>query len=295
MALPALEAVARVASELAVMSQPDKPVGRKKIPTPTPVSQWALDHGIPLYRPHDHEGIATAVSDFAPDLGITVAYGRILRPKVLAIPASGWWNVHFSLLPRWRGAAPVQNALLAGDTDTGVSVFQLDEGMDTGPLISQQPHAISAGITAGELLDQLSHIGADLLTDALTQHQTSPHRPTPQQGEPSHAPKLDRDTGRIRASDTIDMACRRFQATTPEPGCFVSYSGGEHTLRILEAQCLTDAPSTADATIHLLPEGVGLNLSGGVLLLTTVQPAGKKAMPATDWWRGVHHKVSIDG
>ena len=295
MSLPALEAVADVATELAVMSQPDKPVGRKKVLTPTAVSAWATAHGVTLYRPDNHEGIGQAVREFAPDLGITVAYGRILRPDVLAIPAQGWWNVHFSLLPRWQGAAPVQNALLAGDTETGVTVFQLDDGMDTGPVLSQQSHPIAAGITAGALLEELSIVGAELLATTLQHHVNTPLTPTPQQGEATHAPKLDRDTGRIRSTDTIQMATRRFQAATPEPGCFVSWGEGQHSLRVLEASAATDTKSSAEGTISMTPDGVGIGLAGGSLLLHSVQPAGKKPMPAADWWRGVHQEIHLDG
>ena len=295
MALPALEALANVASELAVMSQPDKPVGRKKILTPTPVSSWVLEHGIPLFRPVDHEGITQATREFSPDLGITVAYGRILRPQALAIPSAGWWNVHFSLLPRWRGAAPVQNALLAGDTETGVTVFQLDEGMDTGPVLSQRPHAIAPGITAGQLLDELSVVGAALLTDTIRQHLSGHLTATPQAGEPTHAPKLERDTGRIRATEPIELAGRRFQAATPEPGCFVSYGNGKQTVRILAARPTVDSAVNNPGVIYQSAHGVAIALSGGSMLLDAVQPAGKKAMPAADWWRGVHEEIRIDG
>ena len=295
MALPALEAVARVATELWVMSQPDRPVGRKRVLTPTPVSSWAMEHEVTLYRPDSHDAIAQAVTECAPDCGITVAYGRILRPEVLAIPAHGWLNVHFSLLPRWRGAAPVQHALLAGDTETGVTVFQLDDGMDTGPILSQQTHQIRPEITAGALLEELSVVGAELLTTTLRHHFNTPLTPSPQQGDTTHAPKLDRDTGRIRSTDSIQTATRRFQATTPEPGCFVSWGGGEHSLRVLGASAVTDTTKSAEGTITMTPDGVGIGLPGGTLLLHTVQPAGKKAMPAADWWRGVHEEIRIDG
>ena len=299
MALPALEAVAGVATELAVMSQPDKPVGRKKVLTPTPVSSWALERGVTLFRPADHDGIAEAVAQFAPDLGVTVAFGRILRHPALAGPSMGWWNVHFSRLPRWRGAAPVQNALLAGDTDTGVSLFRLDEGMDTGPLLGQRDHAITPGITAGALLDELSHLGADLLAHTLHQHHTGTLGATEQEGPATHAPKLERETGRITSTDALEQAQRRFQATTPEPGCFVSWGGGENTLRILSVDAtadflVTDPAGHTPGSIQATPRGIGLILSGGALVLENVQPAGKKVMPAVDWWRGVHEEIRID-
>jgi methionyl-tRNA formyltransferase len=294
-ALPALEAVASVATELAVMSQPDKPVGRKKVLTPTAVSSWAQGNDVALFRPHSHETIAQAVKEFAPDLGITVAYGRILRPEVLAIPAHGWWNVHFSLLPRWRGAAPVQHALLAGDLSTGVSVFQLDEGMDTGPILSQREHPITPGTTAGALLEELAHVGAILLAETLRKHHTGELHPTPQRGDETHAPKLERETGRITSRDSIDQARRRYQATTPEPGCFVSWAQGEQTLRVLDARAVDGPTATLLGAISQGPHGVGIALEGGLMRLEIVQPAGKKAMSAADWWRGVHEEIRIDG
>lgn len=295
MALPALDAVWETNRELAVMSQPDKPVGRKKILTPTPVSQWALDRGVLLYRPLDHDGIQRAVSEFSPDLGITVAYGRILRPTVLDVPRHGWWNLHFSLLPRWRGAAPVQHALLAGDTTTGVSVFRLNEGVDTGPLLGQVSHPITPGITAGDLLTELSYLGATLLAQAVEQLATGGVTEAEQSGDVSHAPKLERDTGRICASDPLDVALRRFQATTPEPGCYVTWGRPDKSLRILAANAMYDAASPGDGAIHTVSGGVGIALAGGYLMLESVQPAGKKAMSSTDWWRGVHGDVAIDG
>lgn len=294
-ALPALEAVADVASEFAVMSQPDKPVGRKQILTPTPVSSWAQDHDVALYRPADHEGIAKAASEFGPDLGITVAYGRLLSPQTLAIPAFGWWNVHFSLLPRWRGAAPVQNALLAGDCETGVTVFQLDDGMDTGPILSQRSHAIAPLIDAGQLLEELSYLGAKLLTETLQQHQNGHLTRTPQEGDTTHAPKLERESGRITSTESIEVAHRRLRAATPEPGCFVSWGGGVNTLRVIAAKIAVGSNMETPGTIRETEQGVGIAVTGGVLLLETVQPAGKKVMPAEDWWRGVHQEIRIDG
>jgi len=294
-ALPTLKAVAGMATELAVVSQPDKPVGRKKTLTPTPVSAWALEEGITLHRPADREGIAQVVSEVSPDLGITVAYGRLLQAETLAIPPAGWWNVHFSLLPRWRGAAPVQHALLAGDSETGVTVFQLDEGVDTGPVLNHRSYPIPPGITAGKLLDELSDVGAAILAETLQLHLSGALTRTPQSGTPTQAPKLARESGRVRSTDTIDNALRRFQATTPEPGCFVSFGNGEQTLKILAAQAFTTPHATSYGTIQALDNGVGIGLDGGFLLLETVQPAGKKAMPAADWWRGVHEEIHIDG
>jgi methionyl-tRNA formyltransferase len=294
-ALPSLDKVASWASELAVMSQPDRPVGRKRVLTPTPVSTWASDHGVTLFRPESAKELHDQVAEFSPDLAITVAFGRILTPNVLAVPTHGWWNLHFSLLPRFRGAAPVQHALFEGDTKTGVTVFQIDEGLDTGPILGALAHPITPGITTGELLGELSHLGATLVGTLLEDLAQGSLRPTPQSGVATHAPKPDRDMGHIRAGDSLEKATRRFQATTPEPGCFVSDGAGRDTLRILAATTQPGPISHPPGTVAAIDGGVGLALNGGYLLLHEVHPAGKKPMRAVDWWRGVTDKVTIDG
>lgn len=294
-ALPSLRTVAQVTGEIAVMSQPNRPVGRKRILTPTPVSQWALSHRVTLYRPESHEQVQTQVREFSPDLGITVAFGRILKPDVLALPAHGWWNVHFSLLPRFRGAAPVQNALFEGDTETGVTVFQIEEGLDTGPILGSVSHPIRPGITAGELLKELSEVGATLLGNLLGDLARGSLHPVPQSGDWTHAPKPDREMGHIRAGDSLEVAMRRFQATTPEPGCFVTHSDGGDLLRILSATPQSGPISDQAGTIQGVDGGVSLALDGGYLVVQEVHPAGKKPMKAADWWRGVIGKVCIDG
>ena len=295
-ALPSLELVAGKVGELAVMSQPDRPVGRKKTLTPTPVSQWAIDRGVPLYRPETAQELAEQVRQWAPDLGITAAFGRILTPDVLAIPSEGWWNVHFSVLPRWRGAAPVQQALLAGDTTAGVTIFQLDKGLDTGPILGSSSHPIREGVTYGDLLAELAEEGAALLNQVLARHVAGSLTPVEQVGEPTHAPKPTRETGWIRAGDSLEMATRRFQATTPEPGCYFTVNGGDTVVRVVEAHS-EPAPSVrGSGVVEAEPSGtVSIVLDGGRLVLERVVPAGKKAMSGPEWWRGVHGQVTIDG
>ncbi len=293
-ALPALRAVAKFADELAVLSQPDRPVGRRRQVTPTPVSEWAMDKQVPLFRPDDHLGIAEAVRSFRPDLAITVAYGRILTPEVLGIPHHGWWNVHFSLLPRWRGATPVQHALLAGDEETGVSVFRLDDGVDTGPLLNQVTHPIRQGITAGELLDELSNVGTTALLETLQTLQSGRLREKSQDGDVTLAPKLEREEGKISAGATALEAWRRYQATTPEPGCFVEDRASGNTIRLLELQGNSFSHDRPRGVIDVLDNQVCVFLDGGILRLTRVLPAGKKPMDAMDWWRGVAGPVVIN-
>ena len=165
-AIPTLEALLGSSHELvSVISQPDRPAGRGKVLTPTPVSEWALAHQLPLLRPDSKEEIAAAVEDV--DCVVTIGYGVLLPESILSIPRYGFLNLHFSLLPRWRGAAPVQRAIEAGDAVTGVTVFQLDAGMDTGPIYVQESYPISAETTAGELLDELSKFGPKLIAETL--------------------------------------------------------------------------------------------------------------------------------
>lgn len=297
-ALPSLKAVAEFTDDLTVMSQPDRPVGRKRILTPTPVSLWALEHDIPLFRPETGDDLRADVARIAPDLGVTVAFGRLLSPDVLSLPRYGWWNVHFSLLPRYRGAAPVQHALFEGDSSTGVSVFQIEEGLDTGPILAARPHPIEPGITAGVLLDELSHVGAEVLGQLLEalarQHPDEGLPTTAQTGEATSAPKPARETGHILATDSLDMAFRRFQATTPEPGCFVSFDAGRHALRLLQVSAQPGPTVDPPGMISATGGDITLALGGGYLLLHEVHPSGKKPMTAEQWWRGVQRGVSID-
>lgn len=293
-ALPALEVVAKHSSDLLVVSQPDRPTGRKRAMTPTAVSSYCLDHGLQLERPETAEQLRDCVAQFAPDLGITVAYGRILRPEVLDLPRRGWWNVHFSLLPRWRGAAPVQHALLAGDTETGVTVFALDAGVDTGPILHQEVHGIRPGMTAGELLGQLARLGARSLGKTLDALEAGTLTSVAQSGPGTHAPKLSREDGRITSQLSVADALRRCGATTPEPGCFTTLGGGSLTIAILQMEHNTEPLGLPVGHLGPTGRGVALGLRDGEVTLLSVQPAGKRAMPALDWWRGVHGDPTVD-
>jgi methionyl-tRNA formyltransferase len=165
-AIPSLEALLKSEHTVVrVISQPDKPAGRGRELTPTPVSQWALDAGIELQRPVDSAAIAKAVEDC--DCVITIGYGVLLPISILTIPKFGFLNLHFSLLPRWRGAAPVQRAIEAQDSVTGVTVFQLDEGMDTGPIYTVHRFALDSDITSDELLTELGEVGVGALLETL--------------------------------------------------------------------------------------------------------------------------------
>ncbi|BDZ46984.1 methionyl-tRNA formyltransferase [Naasia aerilata] len=191
-AVPSLEALAAGPHELAaVLTRPDAPVGRKRILTPSPVAVCAAELGLPVDRPAALDAeYATGLAALQPDLGVVVAYGALLRDPLLSLPRLGWINLHFSLLPRWRGAAPVQHALLAGDRETGASVFQLERGMDTGPVFGMLRRDIGPDETAGDLLDALARDGAGLLSRVVDELAAGTATAAPQVGEPTLAPKL---------------------------------------------------------------------------------------------------------
>lgn len=273
-----------------VVSQPDRPVGRKKVVTPTPVSAFAVDHQLPLERPNTATELAEALTRLTPDLVIAVAYGRLITADVLAMPKNGWWNVHFSLLPAHRGATPVQHTLLAGETTTGVSVFQIDEGLDTGPILAQHSVPVRPGVTAGELLEQLAELGAKLLIGTVDDLRRGELDSWEQTGEATLAPKLPRDAGRLNCFLPAPEVFWRFQATTPEPGAYVPLGEAGSRLGIIEARVLATAGVTP-GVIDSLDDSVVLGCAQGAIELLVVHPAGKKVMTASQWWRGVGHPV----
>ena len=270
----------------AVISQPDRPVGRKKVVTATPVSQLAEQRGIELYRPEDGKQLTETLRQLRPDLVVAVAYGRILRSEHLEIPAHGWWNLHFSLLPAYRGATPVQHALLAGERTTGVTVFRIDHGLDTGDILGQRQHGIEPFSTAGDLLHQLGTLGAQLLVELLALQAKGALQSRSQEGEPSFAPKLDRDAGRLDFHRPVAEVFRRWQAVTPEPGAFTPLRDRSGGLGIVTARPSPDVVDLEPGVVNQRNDRVFVGCERGALELITVHPGGKRPMPAMDWWRG---------
>lgn len=277
-----------------VISQPDRPVGRKKVVTPTPVSAYATANGMALECPESSEELAAAIERLQPDLVIAVAYGRLITSDVLALPTHGWWNLHFSLLPAYRGATPVQHALLQGEVTTGVSVFQIDEGLDTGRILAQEAVIIRPLITAGELVVELAGIGAPLLIRTFHDFLAGHVEGTPQSGGVSLAPKLPRDAGLLDCSLPVAEVFRRFQATTPEPGAYLMLGEGAHQvgarLGVRDARPLPEV-RCEPGVVDRIDDRVVVGCHDGALELREVQPAGKKAMTGEDWWRGVGRPV----
>ena len=284
-AVPSLHALAASRHDVvAVVTREDAPLGRKRVLTATPVADAAVELGIPVLKANRIGPLEPEISALRPDLGVIVAYGGLIREPLLSTPRLGWVNLHFSLLPRWRGAAPVQRAIIAGDAVTGAAVFQLVPELDAGAVYATLEQPIGRNETAGHLLEVLAESGAALLTGVVDALADGTAVGVAQSGEVTLAPKLELADGRLDWSRPAAELDARLRGTTPEPGAFTLL--GEERLKVLDA---TIAHSDA-----ALPPGE-FELRGGRLLvgtateplhLVTVHPAGKRAMPASDWWRG---------
>ena len=286
-AVPSLEALINSDHEVAaVITRQDAELGRKRVLTPSPVAVVAAANGIPLIKANRLDDTATeAVRALQPDLGVIVAYGGLVREPLLSVPRLGWINLHFSLLPRWRGAAPVQHAVIAGEQETGAAVFQLVPALDAGPVFGMIHERIGADQTAGELLESLGVSGAELLVRVVDQLADGTARSLEQVGEVTLAPKLGLADARIDWTQPADAVYQRVRGVTPEPGAFTML--GDTRLKLLEMARTTGDDSLPAGVIRLVDGEVQIGTATRPLELVTVQPAGKKPMRATDWWRGL--------
>jgi methionyl-tRNA formyltransferase len=285
-AVPSLRAAAANGEVVAVCTQPDRPAGRGRGLTASPVKQEALGLGIPVLQPEtlkgdDAQGRLRALE---PDLMVVVAYGLILPRKVLAIPRHGCWNVHASLLPRWRGAAPIQRAIEAGDAETGVCLMRMEAGLDTGPVLLSQATAIGAEETGGQLHDRLAELGAKLLAEGLRQLRagTLPAaRPQPEAGV-TYAHKLDKAEAKLDWSLPAEVLARKVRAFSPWPVAEAQVAG--ERLRIHEAVALSAVyVSGHGRVIAAGRQGIDVACGGGALRLLRVQREGGKPISAADY------------
>lgn len=287
-ALPALDALAATRHELlAVVTRPDALAGRGHRLVRSPVGAWADERGIEVLtpaRPREPEFLER-LRALAPDCVPVVAYGALVPPDALRIPRYGWINLHFSLLPAWRGAAPVQHALLRGDELTGASVFQLEEGLDTGPVFGTVTEPIRPTDTAGDLLDRLATAGAELLVRVLDAIETGVARAAPQPAEGvSLAPKITTEDARVRWDEPAVAVDRRIRASTPAPGAWTTFRGERIKL---DPVTITDGDRLAPGELRGERGRVLVGTATAPVALGQVRAAGKKPMPATDWVRGV--------
>lgn len=284
-AVPSLRALAGSPHEIAaVVTREDAPVGRKRIPTPTAVASAAEDLGLPVVRADRLGPVTDELIALGADLGVVVAYGALLRDPLLTAPRLGWINLHFSLLPRWRGAAPVQWAIISGDDRTGASVFRLVPELDAGPVLGVDVQAIGRHASAGQLLESMSVSGAALLARVVDDLAAGRAVATEQEGEPTFAPKPTAEDARIDWRTPVDAVSARIRGTTPEPGAHTTV-GGER-LKVHAAAPATDAPPLPPGAVESRGGRVLAGTATEPLELIEVQPAGRRPMPAADWLRG---------
>ena len=286
-AVPSLALLAASDHEIAaVVTRADAAIGRKRVLTPSPVASAAEDLGLPVIKVNRLDAAATeAITAVGADLGVIVAYGGLVREPLLSAPRLGWINLHFSLLPRWRGAAPVQRAIMAGDTETGAAVFQLVAELDAGAVFAELTTPIGRHATAGTLLESLSRSGAELLRGVVDDLAAGSIRAIDQTGDVTLAPKLTLDDARVDWTMPADGIHALIRGVTPEPGAFTEIGGAR-----LKLHDVAPAPGQAPIPAGLVTEidkRVLIGTGTAPLELITVQPAGKTPMKAIDWWRGV--------
>ena len=286
-AVPSLRLLAASGHEIAaVVTRRDAPVGRKRVLTPSPVGVVAEELGIETIKTDRlNADAAERIAALAPELGVIVAYGGLVREPLLSSPLHGWINLHFSLLPRWRGAAPVQRALIAGDAVTGASVFQLVADLDAGDVFAESRYVVPETATAGDVLAALAQDGARLLDGVVDAIAEGTAVAVAQSGEPTLAPKLDDDDGRIRWADERDAVLGRIRGVTPEPGAHTTIDGAR--LKVLTAAAApADVPALEPGELAAHGRALLIGTGSEPIVLHRVQPACKSAMEASDWWRG---------
>lgn len=271
---------------VAVLTRPDARKGRGRTLHPSPVKALAEQHGIEVLTPEtlkDNAEIRERLRELAPDCIPVVAYGNLIPKDMLGIPAHGWVNLHFSLLPDWRGAAPVQHAILNGDTETGATVFRIDEGLDTGDILHVLVEPVVSDDTSDELLTRLAFAGAVTLVEAMDGLEAGTIEPQPQPEEGTYAPKITVDEARIDWTQQAEIVDRAIRAYTTAPGAWTTLNGDRVKVdRVTPTETGELAPGEVAATKKVVCVGTGTN----DVVLSRIQPPGKKMMAAADWARG---------
>jgi methionyl-tRNA formyltransferase len=288
-ALPTLERLVERYSVVGVVTQPDRPAGRGQHLVMSPVKEMALAEGIPVFQPTRLRNVEAIehIRSWSPDVAVVAAYGQILSPAVLEIPRFGVLNVHASLLPRWRGAAPIQGALLAGDPVTGVTIMKLDAGIDTGPLLAKRETPVDSDETAGELEGRLAHLGADLLVGVLPAYLAGTLKPEPQ---PEEGVTLTRLIGKAQVavdwSQTAEVLHNHIRAFSPDPGAFTYWE--DTRVKLLRSKRIYPdfAVEGEPGTVFLWEGMPGVVAGSGYLALIHLQMAGKRPMDGGTFVRG---------
>ncbi|MDG2962331.1 methionyl-tRNA formyltransferase [Exercitatus varius] len=276
---------------IAVYTQPDKPAGRGKKLQASPVKQLAQQHNIPVYQPKSlrHEEAQAELAALNADVMVVVAYGLILTKAVLAAPRLGCLNVHGSILPRWRGAAPIQRAIWAGDTQTGVTIMQMNEGLDTGDMLHKVYCDITPQETSASLYHKLAQLAPPALIEVLDHLENDKFKPQPQDdNQSSYADKLSKEEAKLNWSLPAAQLERNIRAFNPAPTAFltVTVNGNEERIKIYQADVLPHQEKTAGTVLACDKKGLRIATADGVLNITRLQPSGKKPMSVQDFLNG---------
>lgn len=281
-AIPTLNLLIKSGFELgAVITQPDRPAGRGLSLKASPVAEWAVANQIALFKPEGQDQLSVIVEEF--DLVITIGYGVLIKQEVLILPKFGFINLHFSLLPRWRGAAPVQRAIEAGDAFTGVTVFKLDQGMDTGPIFKQIEIPLPDTSTTDSLLRKLAQIGAPVVVETIRAIEIGEMPIAQISSESIRAEKLSQDQALIDWSASAEVLERKIRAFHPYPGAWTIFRG--EVLKI-EAATLSEVEGISSGHIEVREKKLLIGCGRGSLEITQVKPSGKSTMLASAWLNG---------
>jgi len=280
-AIPTLNWLLQSDHEIAlIITQPDRPSGRGQILQQTAVAEWAHNHQIPVVKPESSQELVGKVEHL--DLVLTIGYGVLLPENILSLPKKGFLNLHFSLLPAYRGAAPAQRALHNGEVSTGVTVFQLDKGMDTGPIFAQKSITINPSWRSFELLNELANLGPDVVKRSFEMIESGKSSSV-QVGNSTNAPKISRAEAKIDFTQDSTLIVNAIRAFTYEPGAWTLWKGESFKI------CATGVSNTSSGTpgqILVIDKSVFVSTGSGAIELLRVIPAGKKEMDAIDWARG---------
>ncbi|WJZ02760.1 methionyl-tRNA formyltransferase [Corynebacterium freiburgense] len=282
---------------IAVLTRPDAKKGRGRTLHPSPVAALAQQHDIEVLKPAtlkpdttDGQAIRARIAELAPDCIPVVAYGNLVTEDLLNIAPHGWVNLHFSLLPMWRGAAPVQAAIRAGDAITGASTFRIEQGLDTGPVLATITTEILPEDTTDDLLTRLAYLGGDLLVETMDGLQAGTLKAVPQSGEATYAAKITKEDARIDWSLPADQIDRNIRAYTPGPGAWTEYNGDR--IKVRPVIC-TERNDLRPGEVSIEKSGVFIGTGSQVVQLSMLQPPGKKMMPAVDWARGLQNTKGL--
>jgi methionyl-tRNA formyltransferase len=276
---------------IGLITNPDKATGRGMNIVPNELASWGMSNGINVLKPEGRDNLKDLIKTLNPEIVITIAYGQIIPEDFLNLPKYGWINVHFSSLPRWRGAAPVQWAILSADKETGVTIFQLDKGMDTGPVYLSESVSIERDETTEILLTRLSNIGADLAIQSLSKIQTGIEPVAQSNSGVTLAPKITKNDGKINWHENTDEIFNRYRALAGNPGIWTLL--GELRLKIDSLEISSRVEKISPAEVLISDEHLLVGANNGVIEIKTLTPAGRSQMSAAEFIRGLPNRSGL--